>query len=136
MAAVSDAQLREILSLETVAVVGCSTTPGKDARQVPQYLIDAGYTVVPVNPTAEEIFGRRSYPSLGAVEDSVDIVNIFRPSEEVAAIVTAAIDRDDVRVVWTQQGIRDAAAAQRARAAGISVVQDRCMRIEHSRLFR
>ena len=135
MAEVSDAQLREILSLETVAVVGCSTTPGKDARQVPQYLLEAGYTVIPVNPHAETIFGRQSYPSLAAVDEAVDIVNVFRPSEEVAGIVTDAIDRDDVRVIWTQEGIRDDAAANRAREAGISVVQDQCMRIAHSRLL-
>lgn len=134
MAEVSDAQLREILSLETIAVVGCSTTPGKDAREVPRYLLDAGYTVIPVNPHAEEIFGYRSYPSLTAVEEDIDIVNVFRPSEEVAEIVTAAVDRDDVRVVWTQQGIRDTAAAEQARQAGISVVQDQCIRIAHSRL--
>ena len=130
----SDPELREILGLETVAVVGCSSTPGKDAHDVPAYLRQHGYEVVPVNPYAEEIFGRRAYDSLADVEEEVDIANVFRPSEEVSGIVDDALDRDDVRVVWTQLGISDPEAMRRAEDAGKTVVQDRCMKIEHGRL--
>jgi predicted CoA-binding protein len=131
----SDEELGEILALDTVAVVGCSTTPGKDAHDVPRYLLDNGYDVVPVNPFAEEALGRTAYDSLSAVPDEVDIVNVFRPSEEVSGVVDEALDRTDAGVVWTQLGIRDEAAAARAEAAGKRVVQDRCIKVEHRRLL-
>ncbi|WP_132058498.1 CoA-binding protein [Halorussus amylolyticus] len=130
----SDAELREILGMQRIAVVGCSTTPGKDAHDVPKYLLDAGYEVVPVNPYADEIFGREAYDSLADVDEEVDIVDVFRPSDEVAGIVEQAIERDDVKVIWTQLGIADNEAAERAEAAGKRVVQDRCLKVEHSRL--
>jgi predicted CoA-binding protein len=134
MPAESDVELREILGFSTVAVVGCSSTPGKDAHDVPAYLRNQGYDVVPVNPYAEEIFGRTAYDSLSDVGEEIDIVNVFRPSKEVSGIVDDAVDRDDVRVIWTQLGISDTAAAQQAEDAGKTVVQDRCMKIEHRRL--
>ncbi|USZ68700.1 CoA-binding protein [Halorussus salilacus] len=130
----SDAELREILGMETVAVVGCSSTPGKDAHEIPRYMREHGYEVIPVNPHADEIFGREAYDSLADVPEGVDIVNVFRPSEEVAGIVERAIDRDDATVVWTQLGIRDDEAARRAEDAGKRVVQDRCFKVEHRRL--
>ncbi|MFC4549332.1 MULTISPECIES: CoA-binding protein [Halorussus] len=130
----SDAELREILGMETVAVVGCSTTEGKDAHEIPKYLLDRGYEVIPVNPYAEEIFDRRAYDSLADVEEDVDIVDVFRPSEEVAGIVDQAVDREDIKVVWTQLGIRDDEAAERAETAGKRVVQDECIKVVHQRL--
>jgi predicted CoA-binding protein len=130
----SDAELREILGLDTVAVVGCSSTPGKDAHEIPSYLREHGYEVVPVNPAAEEIFGRRAYDSLADVEETIDIVDVFRPSEEVSGIVDAALDREDAPVIWTQLDIRDEEATERAEAAGRRVVEDRCMKVEHRRL--
>ena len=130
----TDAELREILALETVAVVGCSSTPGKDAHEIPKYLLRNGYDVVPVNPNADAIFDRTAYDSLADVDASVDIVDVFRPSDEVAGIVDAAVERDDVEVVWTQLGIRDDDAAARAEATGKRVVQDRCIKVEHGRL--
>ncbi|MFB6103801.1 MAG: CoA-binding protein [Halobacteriaceae archaeon] len=132
----SDERLREILSYSRVAVVGCSTTPGKDAHEVPAYLQAQGYEIIPVNPTAETVLGETAYPTLADVPpDSIDIVDVFRPSEEVSDIVDAAIDRDDNRVVWTQLGIVDADATARAERAGLAVVEDRCMRVEHRRLM-
>mgnify|MGYP000589722912 CR=1 FL=1 len=131
----SDAELREILGLETIAVVGCSSTPGKDAHEVPKYLLDQGYDVIPINPFADEIFGRTADDSIADVSEDVDIVNVFRPSEEVSEIVDAVLDRDDVLVIWTQLGIRDSSAAARAEEAGTMVVQDRCMKVEHDRLI-
>lgn len=130
----SDDELRAILDYETIAVVGCSTTPGKAAHDVPKYLLERGYDVVPVNPYADEIFGRQAYDSLSDVDETVDVVDVFRPSEEVSGIVDEALERDDVRAIWLQLDIRDDDAAARAENAGIDVVQDRCMRVEHGRL--
>ena len=132
----SDEAIREILTAttETIAVVGCSSTPGKAAHDVPKYLLDQGYEVIPVNPYAEEIFGRKVPDTLSSVEDDVDLVDVFRPSDEVSDIVDEAIARDDVDVIWTQLGIRDDEAAARAEREGLEVVQDRCMKVEHRRL--
>lgn len=130
----SDEELREILGLRTVAVVGCSSTPGKAAHDVPRYLDEHGYEVIPVNPYADEILGRQAADSLEDVEADLDMVCIFRPSEEVSGIVDEALERDDVRVVWTQLGIVDDEAAEKAEAEGRTVVQDRCMKVEHQRL--
>jgi predicted CoA-binding protein len=130
----SDSELAEILGLGTVAVVGCSTTPGKAAHDVPAYLRDHGYDVIPVNPYADEIFGRTAYDSLSDVEEAVDVVDVFRPSEEVAGIVDEAVERGDVEAVWLQLDITDDEAAARAEAAGLRVVQDKCMKVEHGRL--
>ena len=121
------------LAADVVAVVGCSSTPGKDAHEIPKYLREHGYEVVPVNPYADEIFGRQAYDSLADVEETVDVVDVFRPSEEVAGIVEQALDRDDIDVIWTQLGIEDDAAAERARSAGKLVVQDRCLKVEHGK---
>ena len=130
----SDEELAEILEHRRVAVVGCSSTPGKDAHEIPNYLREHGYEVIPVNPYAEEIFGREPYDSLDDVEEKIDVVDVFRPSDEVAGIVDQAIERDDVQVVWTQLGIRDDDAAESAEDAGIRVVQDKCVKVEHQRL--
>jgi len=130
----SDEKLREILALGTIAVVGCSTTPGKAAHNIPRYMLDHGYRVVPVNPNADEVLGRPAYDSLSEVPTGVDIVDVFRPSEEVSGIVDEALAREEAGVIWTQLGIRDDAAAERAEAAGKCFVQDRCLKIEHQRL--
>ena len=128
-------QLREILEYDTIAVVGASTTPGKAAHGVPQYLIDNGYTVIPVNPYADEVFGLKAYDSLDEVEEEIDVVDVFRPSEETGPIVDAAIERDDVKAIWLQLGIRNDEAGERAEAAGKLFVQDKCIKVEHDRLL-
>lgn len=130
-----DDSLRELLGYDTIAVVGCSSNPRKDAHRIPRYLLERGYEIVPVNPTAEEIFGRRAYDSLSEVDVEIDLVHVFRPSEEVAGIVEEAIAREDVRAIWTQLGIRDSEAARKAEEADLTVVQDRCMKVEHRRLM-
>ena len=134
MPVTSDEELREILEHDTIAVVGCSTTPGKAAHDIPAYLQDQGYTVVPVNPFADEILGEQAYDSLDDVPEEIDVVDVFRPSEEVDGIVDETLERDDVKAVWMQLGIEDDDAAQRAEDAGLQVVQDRCMKVEHGRL--
>lgn len=130
----NDDVLREVLGYRTIAVVGCSSTPGKAAHDVPRYLQDNGYDVVPVNPHADEILGRSTADSLADVNREIDVVSIFRPSDEVSDIVDEALERDDVRAIWTQLGIVDHEAASRAKDGGKTVVQDRCMKVEHRRL--
>jgi len=130
-----DDELRDILGHDRIAVVGCSATPGKDAHEIPKYLLDQGYDVVPINPFADEIFGREAYDSLEEVPGEVDIVDVFRPSEEVSGIVDEALARDDVKVIWLQLGIHDDEAVDRAEAAGRQVVQDRCMKPTHRQLM-
>ncbi|MFC6942364.1 CoA-binding protein [Salinirubellus sp. GCM10025818] len=127
-------QIREILDYETVAVVGCSTTPGKAAHDIPKYLLDHGYEVIPINPYADEIFGIEAYDSLEDVPEGVDIVDVFRPSEETGPIVDAAAEREDVKAIWLQLGIRNDEAGERAEAAGKLFVQDECIKVEHGKL--
>jgi predicted CoA-binding protein len=139
MPVTDDDGLREILELDTVAVVGCSTTPGKAAHDVPKYLAEHGYDVIPVNPYADEILGRTAYDSLADVTEEVDLVDVFRPSEEVPGVVDGVLarheERGDVQALWLQLDIVHDEAAARAEAAGIGVVQDRCMKVEHGRLM-
>lgn len=134
----TDEELDALFDMETIAVVGCSTTPGKAAHDVPAYLQRQGYTVVPVNPFADEVLGESAYDTVGDVEEAIDIVDVFRPSDEVAEIVDAVLDRHtdrgDVSAIWLQLGIHDDEAVSRAEAAGLDVVEDKCMKVEHGRL--
>jgi hypothetical protein len=134
MAVHDDATLRSILDADTIAVVGCSSTPGKAAHDIPKYMRDQGYEIIPVNPYADEIFGVEAYDSLTDVEEAIDVVDVFRPSDEVPAIVDEALERDDVSAIWLQLGIEHPDAAAKATDAGIQFVQDRCLKVEHQRL--
>lgn len=131
-----DALLREILgTYRRIAIVGMSKDPLKDAQTVPKYLLDQGYEVIPVNPTATEILGRKAYPNLASIPGDFDVVDVFRPSPDLPAIVDEAVRDGRAKVIWTQLGIRHEEAARKAEAAGLTVVQSRCMRTEHLRLF-
>jgi hypothetical protein len=130
----SDSEIREILSMKNVAVVGMSKNPEKDAHQIPRYLMNNGYNVIPVNPTADEILGKKCYKNLREVPESVDIVDVFRPSEDVPPVVKDAIAKG-VKVVWMQLGISNKEAAKEASEKGIKVVYNRCMLQEHRRLL-
>ena len=130
----TDAMLHSLLDLERIAVVGASTTPGKAAHDVPHYLREQGYEIVPINPFAETVLGRPAYDSLTEVDGLVELVDVFRPSKEVAGIVDEALARPDQPAVWLQRDITDDAAFARARAAGVTMVQDRCLKVEHQRL--
>jgi len=128
---VDTAKLYEILrEAKTIAVVGCSKDPNKDAHRVPKYLQEHGYRIIPVNPTADVILGEKAYKSLEEVKEPYDVVDIFRPSSDVPAIVDQAI-KGPAKVIWMQQGIRNEEAAKKAEAAGKIVVQDACMMIAH-----
>jgi len=129
-----------LLGSRTIAVVGLSKDPSKESYSVSQYLMEEGYRIIPVNPTASEIMGERAYPSLLEIpaEEArrIEIVDIFRPSEQVPPIVEQAIqlrkaDGANPKMIWMQLGIENPAAAEVARMAGIAVVQNLCLRTEH-----
>lgn len=109
-----------------IAVVGLSRDPAKTARRVPAYLATKGFEVVPVNPYAERILGRRAWPTLTDVPDPVDMVVLFRPSDEAGAFVREALARPEEPAIWLQEGITAPDAVAEARAAGRTVVQDLC----------
>ena len=127
--------LRRILSeCRTVAMVGLSANWYRPSFFAAKYLQEHGFRVIPVTPRYDEILGEQCHPSLGAVPVPVDVVDCFRRAEEIPAIAEEAI-AIGARVLWMQLGIRNAEAAARAEAAGLEVVQDRCMKIEYARLF-
>jgi len=117
---------------KVIAIVGLSTEKTKASNMVASYLLDEGYQVVPIHPKAESILGQPSYKSLRDVPFPIDIVDAFRPSEEVSAIAEDAI-AIGARALWTQLKIVNIEAGDRALAAGLEVVQDRCIKIEHGR---
>ncbi len=129
----SDEQIRDILSLKKVAVIGMSKHSSKAAHYVPKYLSDNGYDVTPVNPTAEEILGRKCYNSVSEIDEEIEIVDIFRPSDQVLPVVQEAIKKKP-KVIWLQEGIHNSEAEELARKEGIQVVYNRCMLAEHRRL--
>jgi len=124
----------EILnSSRVVAVVGLSAKPDRPSFMVASYLKEQGYEIIPVNPWEKEVLGEPCYPDLSSIPKPVDVVDIFRRSEEVPAIVDEAI-KIGAKAVWMQEGVINEEAAVRARKAGLLVVMDRCMLKEHQRL--
>ena len=125
---------REILNkYRSIAVVGASANPERPSYQIASYLMEQGYKVYPVNPNAKEILGSPSYPSLSSIPDAVEVVDIFRRSEDVVPIVDEAI-KIGAKAVWMQEGVINEAAAAKARDAGLLVVMDECIREEHEHL--
>ena len=119
----------------TIAVVGLSSNPARPSNGVAGYMRAQGYTVIPVNPRETEVFGEKSYASLADVPVKIDLGDIFRKSEEAGAVVDEAI-RTGARAVWLQEGVVDDEAAERAAAAGLLVVMNRCWLKEHMRVKR
>ena len=117
----------------TVAIVGASPNPERPSYRVISYLVEHGYHVIPVNPNVREVLGKTSYPDLSSIPEKVEIVDIFRRSEEVMPIVDEAI-KIGAMVVWMQEGIISEEAATKARNAGLLVVMDKCMRKQHLHL--
>ncbi len=131
-----DVRLREILAgARTIAVVGLSDKPERDSNEVARYLKAQGYRIVPVNPLLPTVLGETSYPSVAAIppEVRVDIVDVFRRSSEVPPIAEEAIARK-APTLWMQLGVENAASAQAARAAGLTVLENLCIMREHRRL--
>ena len=124
---------------KTIAVYGMSTNPSKPAHTVPVYLKSKGYRVLPINPGAEEIAGEKCYRTLRDVEDRIDVLEVFRPSEQALEVVKEAVERrkvkGDIDTIWLQLGIRNDEAKRLAEREGITFVQDKCMYVEHGRLF-
>lgn len=119
----------------TVAIVGASPNPKRPSCKVASYLTRYGYNVIPVNPSVPAILGKTSYPNLSSIPEKVEVVDIFRRSEEVIPIVDEAI-KIGAKAVWMQEGVTNEAAAAKARDAGLLVVMSKCMRKEHMRLTR
>lgn len=118
---------------KTVAVIGMSKNPEKDAYTIPEYLLKHGYRVIPVNPTAEEILGQKSFKRLRDVPEEIDIVDVFRPSEDVPNYVDDVLAKKP-KVFWEQLGIHNEAAEEKISRAGIKVVYDRCIYQEKRKL--
>ena len=119
---------------KTIAVVGLSPKPNRPSHQVAFYLMEAGYTIIPVNPGQDTILGQTCYPNLRDIPTPVDMVDIFRRQEEVVPIVEDAIGIG-ARFIWMQEGIVNEEAAKKAEAAGLTVIMDRCTKIDHMNLL-
>ncbi len=139
----SQNEIRDILTkYKTVAVVGLSRELGKDSHRVSAYLKNHGFRIIPVNPFADEVLGEKSYKSLldipPEIQKTIEIVDIFRPSKDVPPIVEQAIKLKAIygkpHVIWMQLGIVNEAAAKTAKKAGLTVVMDKCMMVEHRHL--
>ena len=120
---------------KNVAVVGLSNKLGRPSLTVASYLKGQGYKIIPVNPTIQEVGGDKCYPDLASVPDKIDIVDVFRKSDEVLPVVDAAI-KIGAKAIWMQEGIVNEEADDKAREAGLMVVMDKCMLKEHARLKR
>jgi len=130
----TDEEIKQVFSLKRVAVIGMSTHSAKAAHFVPKYLSEQGFDITPINPNAVEILGKKSYQDISSLDHPVDIVDIFRPSEDVLPFVEDAIKKKP-KVIWLQEGIHNIEAENLAREHGIDVVFNRCMLAEHQRLM-
>lgn len=120
---------------KSIAVVGASPKPWRDSGSITQYLIHKGYEVFPVNPNYSEVFGKKCFPDLRSVGKPIDIVDIFRNPDQVGPVVDEAI-AIKAHTVWMQLGVINTQAATKAEEAGLKVVMDRCIAVEHSRLLK
>jgi predicted CoA-binding protein len=127
-------RLRILETYKRIAMVGLSSNPFRPSHFAAIYMLSHGYDITPVNPRETEVLGRKSYPSLLEVPGPIEIVDIFREPAAVPAIVEDAITRG-AKVIWMQLGVIHEEAAARARRAGLEVVMDRCVKIEHARIF-
>lgn len=129
----TDEELRKIFSLKNIAVVGMSKNPEKAAHYVPKYLHEHGYNIIPINPTTDQILGKKCYSDINEVPESIDVVDVFRPSDKVPPVIADAIKKKP-KVIWLQEGIHNPTAEENAKKEGIDVVFNRCMFAEHKRL--
>ena len=130
----TDEEIKQIFSLKRVAVIGMSTHSAKAAHFVPKYLSEQGFDIIPINPNADEILGKKSYQDISSLDHPVDIVDIFRPSEDVLPFVEDAIKKKP-KVIWLHEGIHNSQAEELARSNGFMDIFNRCMLAEHKRLF-
>jgi predicted CoA-binding protein len=127
---VANPDIEKLLEGKTIAVVGLSSDPGRHSYRVAHYMQSQGYRIIPVNPNESEVLGEQAYPDLTSVPDDIDVVDVFRKSQYVSDIVDEAI-RIGAKGIWTQLGVVDEKALQRARDAGLTVVMNRCIEVEH-----
>jgi predicted CoA-binding protein len=128
-------EIKEILtSYKTIAIVGISNKPDRDSYIVAEYLLNQGYKIFPVNPNIDTVLGLKAYPDLISIPEDIEIVDIFRRSEFVDEIVDQAIEKG-AKVVWMQLGVINESAAEKARKAGLKVVMDKCIKVEHMYRF-
>jgi predicted CoA-binding protein len=127
-----DAVARILREARTIAVVGLSSNPMRASNEVAAYLQRVGYRIIPVNPNETEVLGEKAYARLEDVPEAIDIADVFRRSEEVAGVAESAI-AVKAKVLWLQLGIENAEAAHKARAAGLAVVENACLLVEHKR---
>lgn len=121
-----------LATAKTIAIVGMSTELTKPSNMVGSYLMDEGFTVIPVNPRATEILGQKCYPDLKSIPVAIDVVDVFRPAKEIPAIVDEAI-AVGAKTVWTQLKLVDIESSKRAQEAGLVSVADKCIKMEHGR---
>ncbi len=132
---VNDSALKQLLdSTRTVAVVGISKNWNRPSNFVAKYLKEHGYTIIPINPKYEEVLGMKCYPSLSEVPREIDLVNCFRRPTELNSILVELLDRG-IKKLWLQIGVINSDIKEFAERQGVSVVMDRCIKIEHARLF-
>jgi len=131
----TDEEIRKIHNFRNIAVVGMSKNPGKAAHYVPKYMIEKGYNVIPVNPMASEILSKRTYSCVSDIQSQVDIIDVFRPSEDVYPVIEDSIKKPGIRVIWLQEGIHNTEAEKIALDNKIDIVFNRCIMAEHMRLF-
>ena len=124
--------IEQILSLRTIAVVGLSDKPERPSNGVARYLIARGYRVIPVNPALEEVLGLKCYPSLSAIPEPLEVVDVFRRAEHAVAVAEEAVAMG-AKALWLQLGVVNDEAVQLAEAAGLLTVQNRCIMAEHQR---
>ena len=130
----TDEEIKQVFSLKKIAVIGMSKHTTKAAHFVPKYLAEQGFDITPVNPNSVEILGKKSYPDISSLDHHVDVIDVFRPSEDVLSFIQDAIKKKP-KVIWLQEGIHNIEAEELARSEGIMVVFNRCMLAEHQRLF-
>ena len=131
----TDEEIRKIYNFRNIAVVGMSRDPAKPAHLVPKYMMERGYNIIPVNPIASEILGRRTYAYVSDIKSQIDIIDVFRPSKDVYQVVKDSIKKPGISVIWLQEGIHDVEAEKIALDNKIDVVFNRCIMAEHMRLF-
>ena len=132
----SDQEIRDIYKLKNIAVVGMSPTDGKPSNYVPKFLIEKGYNVIPVNPNYLNILNKKSYSKVSEIPENIDIVDIFRKTEDALSVIKDSINKEGIKVIWMQKGINNKEGKVLASNKGIKVLYNRCMLEEHKRLFK
>ncbi|MGE0242657.1 MAG: CoA-binding protein [Nitrososphaeraceae archaeon] len=131
----TDDEIKNFYKFKNIAVVGMSKNEEKPSHYVPRYLLEHGYHIIPVNPTTNEILNKKSYKLVSEIKEDIDIVDIFRKSEDVKEVVLDAIKKTGIKVIWLQKGIFSPESQDLANKNGIDFVYNRCMLEEHQRLF-